>query len=73
MSALATRDGVGTAVRARALGEPAPKLFEPSRVTLEDLVLGVWEDLRLEGRAECPVCAAEMAPAGCESCGSGLE
>jgi len=59
-------------MRAPQLGESAT-LFESPRVTLEDVVLGVWEDLRLEGRAECPVCTAEMTPAGCESCGTALE
>jgi hypothetical protein len=72
MSAVATRDGAERAMRAPQLGESAT-LFEPPRVTLEDIVLGVWEDLRLEGHAECPVCAAEMTPAGCESCGTALE
>jgi DnaJ-class molecular chaperone len=61
MSAVATR-----------VREPEPTLFEPSRVTLEDLVLGVWEDLRLEGRAECPVCEAQMQAGSCPHCGSEL-
>ncbi len=73
MSAVATREGPAAEIRTRALGEPAPQLFEPSRVTLEEVILGVWEDLRVEGRAECPVCAAELTPAGCSSCGSALE
>ena len=65
MSAVATRDGAALRTRSPQLGESSPTLFEPSRVTLEDVVLGVWEDLRLEGRAECPVCGAEMASSGC--------
>ena len=51
----------------------APRLFEPGGVTLEDAVLGVWEDLVEHGCAECPVCGGSMSAAGgCESCGSEL-
>jgi hypothetical protein len=49
-----------------------PALFDDG-VTLEDLVLRVWEDLVDEGRATCLVCGGSMSPAaGCESCGSEL-
>ncbi len=49
------------------------RLFEPDGPTLEDLVLGAWEELVAEGRAECPVCGGAMsAPAGCEGCGTEL-
>jgi hypothetical protein len=48
------------------------RLFEPSEVTLEDSILDVWEALDARGRAECPVCSATLAPAGCASCGSQL-
>ena len=42
-------------------------------MTLEDLVLRVWDDLIAEGRAECPVCGGSMSvPTGCESCGTEL-
>ncbi len=52
---------------------PAPRLFEPGGSTLEDTVLGVWEDLVTIGRAECPVCGGSMdRTAGCESCGAEL-
>jgi hypothetical protein len=52
---------------------PAPRLFQPGGMTLEDLVLGVWEELIAEGRAECPVCGGPIAPsAGCGSCGTEL-
>jgi hypothetical protein len=52
---------------------PVPRLFEPGGLTLEDVVLGVWEDLVTVGRAEGPVCGSSMAPtAGCESCGAEL-
>jgi len=44
----------------------------PSRLTLEDLVLGAWEDLAARGRADCPVCRAWLEPAGCSACGSQL-
>ena len=47
---------------------------EPS--TLEDFLLGVWEDLASRGRAECLVCGGELraldAGSECESCGSSL-
>ena len=48
------------------------RLFEPSEVTLEDSILGVWEALEARGRVECPVCSATLAPSGCASCGSQL-
>ena len=38
--------------------------------TLEDLILGVWEDLAARGRAECPVCTGEIGHSGCSRCGS---
>jgi DnaJ-class molecular chaperone len=50
----------------------AQRLFESSGSTLEDIVLGAWEDLRLHGRAECPVCAGELEPTGCDTCGAEL-
>jgi hypothetical protein len=51
----------------------AQRLFEPARSTLEDTVLGAWEDLRARGRAECPVChAGELEPGGCKGCGAEL-
>jgi hypothetical protein len=48
------------------------RLFEPSEVTLEDSILGAWEALEARGRAECPVCSAELAAGGCPTCGSEL-
>jgi hypothetical protein len=51
----------------------AMRLFEPNGLTLEDVVLGAWEDLAAGGPAECPVCGGEMRPVGgCRSCGSDL-
>jgi hypothetical protein len=49
------------------------RLFKPSEVTLEDVVLGAWEALRRDGRADCPVCRVEVLTAdGCATCGSHL-
>lgn len=61
-----------SAVVTRPHKDSAARLFEPSGSTLEDIVLGAWEDLRLNGSAECPVCAGELGPSGCETCGSEL-
>jgi hypothetical protein len=69
---------VATPVRApehtdEATGRSAPRLFEPSGVTLEDVVLSAWEDLAAGGPAECPVCRGRLrVSGGCESCGSEL-
>jgi hypothetical protein len=51
---------------------PSERLFEPSEVTLEDSILGVWEALEARGRAQCPVCHGELETSGCEICGSQL-
>jgi DnaJ-class molecular chaperone len=48
------------------------RLFEPSEVTLEDSILGVWEALEADTRAECPVCHGELETSGCMTCGSQL-
>jgi hypothetical protein len=50
----------------------ATRLFESSGSTLEDIVLGAWEDLAARGSAECPVCAGELEVGGCLTCGSEL-
>jgi hypothetical protein len=51
----------------------AARLFEPNGLTLEDSVLGAWEDLVAGDPAECPVCGGSMrVVGGCESCGSDL-
>ena len=54
----------------------APRLFEPAgghEVSLEDSILGVWEDLVATARAECPVCGGRLRrDSGCESCGTEL-
>ena len=48
------------------------RLFEPSEVTLEDSILGVWEALEADTRAECPICHGELVTSGCKTCGSQL-
>ena len=68
-TALATETA---AVARRSQEHSSARLFEPSGSTLEDIVLGAWEDLALHGRTECPVCAGELEVAGCETCGSEL-
>jgi len=51
----------------------AMRLFEPKGLTLEDMILGAWEDLLAGGPAECPVCGGKMrSPAPCGDCGSDL-
>ena len=44
----------------------------PSRLTLEDLVVGAWEDLGGRGVADCPVCHGRLEAEGCRRCGSVL-
>ena len=44
-------------------------------LTLEERLDCVWEGLRADGAAECPVCHGRMAagaPARCSDCGSRL-
>jgi hypothetical protein len=51
----------------------AIRLFEPHGLTLEDVILGAWEDLVAGGPAECPVCGGSMRTlGGCDSCGADL-
>jgi len=72
MSAVATATTEPLVVP-RRLTRSAGRLFEPSGSTLEDRILGAWEDLGERGRAECPVCRGELEPAGaCRACGSEL-
>ena len=50
-----------------------PRLFEAAGETLEDAIVRTWDELVVEGRVGCPVCAGEMAAAaGCPRCGSEL-
>jgi hypothetical protein len=76
VTALATRIAHGVSGSTES---PAPqterseRLFEPDGPTLEDLVLGAWEELVADGRTECPVCGGAMSlPRGCQSCGAEL-
>jgi hypothetical protein len=69
MSAVATAE---TTVMTRKLARSAAQLFEPSGSTLEDRILGAWEDLTAFGRTECPVCRGELELSGCTRCGSEL-
>ena len=72
MSALAT-ESKQNGLTADEMGRSAARLFEPSGWTLEDAILGVWEDLTAGNPAECPVCHGSMrVSSGCESCGSEL-
>jgi hypothetical protein len=49
------------------------RLFKPRGSTLEDVILGAWEELLAGGPAECPVCGGELrAAGGCDACGSDL-
>ena len=68
-TALATETAV---VARRSHEHSSARLFESSGSTLEDRILGAWEDLGLHGRTQCPVCAGELEVAGCNSCGSEL-
>jgi hypothetical protein len=73
MAAVAThvdRDGGPAGPRTEG---SAKRLFEPGGPTLEDVVLGAWEELVADGRAECPVCGGAMSIlGGCGECGSDL-
>jgi hypothetical protein len=73
VSATATRGVHELATAQPGAERSALRLFEPSGSTLEDVVLGAWEDLVAGGPAECPVCGGRMrAAAGCSDCGSDL-
>ena len=72
MAALATRQD-GLAEQPAGGLRAASTLFEPGGMTLEDSILGVWDDLVAEGNAACPVCGDSMSAAGgCEACGAEL-
>ena len=60
--AVATSDNASRAAQPAEASES--RLFQPGKVTLEDVVLGLWEDLSAEGRAECPVCAGPHGSRG---------
>ncbi len=76
-SAIATRRRSPLVTDPPATARPAQRLFEPQRpdggVTLEERLLGVWEDLTHQGEAGCPVCGGRIhGPVACEDCGSEL-
>lgn len=66
------------------LESPLLDLFDAShevrsggrRLTLEERLQGVWEGLRADGAADCPVCRSRMVVheggGGCASCGAQL-
>ena len=74
MSAVATREREPVALERpqRGVGRP---LFDDG-VRLEERILGLWEDLVVEGSCACPVCGGSMAAgpgaAACNRCGSEL-
>jgi hypothetical protein len=56
-----------------ATTERSARLFESPGLTLEDTILGAWEDLVAGGPAECPVCGGTLRiVGGCDSCGADL-
>ena len=64
----------GDAMRRRLAGHPA-RPVGGGRLTLEQRLDSVWEGLRADGAAECPVCDGRMegsSPARCHDCGSEL-
>ena len=70
MSAVATRERPAGTERPQRDDQRAP-LFDDG-LTLEDRILGVWEELVVEGSARCPVCGGSISPEGCGDCGSEL-
>src|SRR5262245_17576656 len=64
----------GDPVRRRLAGHPV-RPVGGSRLTLEQRLDSVWEGLRADGTADCPVCHGRMegfGPARCRDCGSEL-
>ncbi|HVP03622.1 MAG TPA: hypothetical protein VMT10_13710 [Solirubrobacteraceae bacterium] len=59
-----------------------PELDDRGRLTLDELLVGVWEGLRSDRTVACPVCGGAMAPrhghgprpvgGRCGGCGTGL-
>jgi DnaJ-class molecular chaperone len=69
--------------RRRLDGARSGRTDTHGRLTLDDLITGVWEGLAVRDTVNCPVCSGPMtstSPAGrgdstagaCLSCGSGL-
>jgi hypothetical protein len=73
VSAIATRERPALVTDPPAAVRSAARLFQPGEVSLEEIVLGAWEDLARDGRAGCPVCGGRIeAERGCDGCGSSL-
>jgi hypothetical protein len=76
VAAVATGEREASLTHPPAAERSAPRLFEPTggrEVSLEDSILGVWEDLVATARAECPVCGGPLRrDTGCELCGAEL-
>jgi hypothetical protein len=73
VSPIATQPGPQAALAEPQTESSTQRLFEPGGLTLEDTVLGAWEELVANGRVECPVCGGAMSMlTGCEGCGSEL-
>jgi hypothetical protein len=54
---------------------PEVRLFDPpgGEATLEDAILGAFDELERAGETGCPVCGGRITLAhGCEGCGSEL-
>jgi hypothetical protein len=71
--AICTQATQDTTTETRVGGVPAG-----GRLTLEQMLEGVWEGLCAGGTAACPVCHGEMGPgaagtaAHCQDCGASL-
>ena len=79
--------GERDARRGRHGGDPAPRAPRVAegrgRRTLDEMIVGVWEDLSAHHAAACPMCGEAMmprygagpAPVGgrCASCGTSVE
>ncbi len=77
MGAVATSAGPALLHDPLAAERPAQRLFDPPRAdgggSLEEMILGVWEDLSRQGHAGCPVCGGRMnVGEACDGCGSTL-
>ena len=75
MSATATRAPGLARERGPEAGQLRARLFEPrpGSPSLEDLIVGTWDELVSSGSASCPVCQRRIERAApCESCGSDL-
>jgi hypothetical protein len=74
MSATAISERAAPRERA-PIESPGARLFEPraGSLSLEDLIVGTWDELVVSGSATCPVCRGRIErTAGCTSCGSDL-